>query len=159
MGLAKQAPIKKTQIISLTLALIIFFTFSLLKFNQPTRIEWLSVKINGAEIKSESVYRPDDLYRGLSGRQSLAPNNGMLFNFNQSEIQYFFMKNMNFPLDIIFINDRQVVNIAKNLAPEGSDPKNIYSSGRPADQVLEINAGEAEVKNIKIGDPVTITKQ
>ena len=45
------------------------------------------------------------------------------------------MRNMNFPLDILFIDDDKIINIAADLPPEGSEPVNIYVSGAAVNYV------------------------
>ncbi len=116
----------------------------------------LVVMINRREIKAEIAATPEEQYRGLSGRKSICADCGMLFNFSDSSPKTFVMRNMKFPLDIIFINDGVIKNIAANLAPEGSAPKNFYESDGPADQVLEVNGGYCEKYNIKSGDSIWI---
>ena len=64
------------------------------------------------------------------------------------------MRNMNFPLDIIFIKNDTIVEILENLEPEGNDPKAIYSSKQPVNNVLEINAGISKQYGFKIGQKV-----
>jgi hypothetical protein len=80
----------------------------------------------------------------------------MLFIFSDSQNRTFWMKNMLFPLDIIWINDGKIVNISRNLPPEGDLPSNKYHSGRPADHVLEINSGLSDKLHFKPGDNVNI---
>ena len=64
------------------------------------------------------------------------------------------MRNMKFPLDIIFIKDDTIVEILENLEPEGSNPKEIYSSNQPVNSVLEINAGMSKQYDFKTGQKV-----
>jgi uncharacterized membrane protein (UPF0127 family) len=80
----------------------------------------------------------------------------MLFVFSDSSERSFVMRNMRFPLDIIFINNNVVTKIYRDLPPEGNDPKNIYSSDGPADMVLELNAGEANRLNLQEGEEINI---
>ena len=58
--------------------------------------------------------------------------------------------------DIIFIRDNKIINIHKNLEPEGKNYKGRYSSDGPANYVLEINAGLSDTFGIKKGDDVFI---
>jgi uncharacterized membrane protein (UPF0127 family) len=113
-----------------------------------------TLQINGREITAEVVTSSADLYHGLSGRANLCTDCGMLFVFNDDQNRDFVMRNMKFPLDIIFINQHQIQKIAANLPPEGNLPNTIYSSDSPADQVLEVNAGYTQRQGIKIGDTV-----
>jgi uncharacterized membrane protein (UPF0127 family) len=92
--------------------------------------------------------------KGLSGRQSLPQNQGMYFPFASSGFYAFWMKDMKFPLDIIFINNGKVVTVYKDLQPGvGSNPP-IYKPYQPANAVLEINAGLANKYTISDGDTV-----
>jgi len=120
--------------------------------------ESVEIVINQRRIKAEVVSSPIALYRGLSGRTELCRDCGLLFNFSGAEEREFVMRNMKFPLDIIFINAGQIINIARNLAPEGNNPQNIYRSSGPANQVLEINGGYSEYFGFEAGDRVLIQR-
>ena len=67
------------------------------------------------------------------------------------------MPDMNFPIDIIWINGDKVVGITKNVSNE-FDPANpvFYMPPKPAQYVLEVNAGFAESRNINIGDEAVL---
>ena len=123
---------------------------------KPLVLKTATVAINQERIRVEIADSPIELYRGLSGRQGLCPDCGMLFNFSDSEEQEFVMRNMNFPLDIIFMNHGQIINIAADLAPEGNNPSKIYDSGGPTDQVLEVNGGYAARRGLKVGDRISV---
>jgi uncharacterized membrane protein (UPF0127 family) len=65
------------------------------------------------------------------------------------------MKNMKFPIDIIFINNDQIVTIQNEAQViKGQENPTIYSSTGPADKVLEIQAGLSKKYNFKAGDRV-----
>jgi len=91
--------------------------------------------------------------KGLSGLKSLKDNEGMLFVFSSPQKRTFWMKDMNFDLDIIFIRNNEIVEIATLNKPSNSIPS--YSSQKEADKVLEINAGLCEKLNIKAGDKIS----
>lgn len=78
----------------------------------------------------------------------------MLFVFAEKDIKSFWMKDMNFPLDIIWLNGEKIVKISHNLPPEGRQPTNTYSSGVPVDYVLEVPAGFCDTNKIKEGNTV-----
>lgn len=93
---------------------------------------------------------------GLMYRSSMEENRGMLFVFPNEEPRYFYMKNTQIPLDIIYINaDKQIVSIIENTTPydETSLP-----SQKAAQYVLEVNAGMANKWGIKIGDTIQFQK-
>jgi uncharacterized membrane protein (UPF0127 family) len=112
------------------------------------------VKIKGREFLVEIAQTPDKHYQGLSFRESICGDCGMLFIFPEKTERTFVMRNMLFPLDIIFIEDETVVNIYKNLEPEGSFPKFYYKSFTPVNRVLELNAGLADELNLQTGDKI-----
>ena len=95
---------------------------------------------------------------GLSKAQSLSDNQGMVFLFEKPDYYSFWMKNMKFPIDIIYINGQEVVTIQSNVQPPTSPTESpiIYSPTEPSDKVLEIKAGLSEKYNFKKGDKVKI---
>ena len=96
--------------------------------------------------------------KGLDIYNTLAQNKGMLFPFNSSDYYPFWMRGMNFPIDIIYINDNQIVDIFDNLPnPKTEDefPITVKPTAK-ANYVLEINAGLSRKYNFKKGDIVKI---
>lgn len=93
---------------------------------------------------------------GLSNRRSLSRDTGMLFIFDKADKPAFWMRDVKFPLDIIFINNNKVVDIVKNAQPpkDGENPT-IYTPDALADKVLEINGGLADEWGIKEGTEIT----
>jgi uncharacterized protein len=88
---------------------------------------------------------------GLSNRKALSRQSGLLFVFNQVGNQSFWMKDMLIPIDIIFFDDKwKIVLIESNLQPN-SYPK-IFGSGVKSQYVLEVNALEAELYGLALGD-------
>lgn len=111
------------------------------------------IKIAGQNIKVDLALTPEAQALGLSARQGLAENEGMLFVFDKSGQYAFWMKDMNFPLDIIWIDeDMKVVYIQKNALPE-SYPESFLPE-KNAKYVLEVYANFADKNNLKEGDTV-----
>lgn len=95
--------------------------------------------------------------RGLSFRTELAQDRGMLFLFGSGGIQNFWMKDMNFPLDIIWISGDKVAGFVTDAKPEpGVSLLNlpIYTSPDKVDKVLEVDAGTVAKDGIQVGDTV-----
>ena len=118
-----------------------------------------TVSVGGATFDVEIVFTPEGRTRGLSGRDSLADGAGMLFVFDSGAASSFWMREMRFALDFVWIGDGcEVVDIHADVpapaagAAVGDLP--IYSSRTPARYNLEINAGEAAARGIEIGDAV-----
>ncbi|MDO8583361.1 MAG: DUF192 domain-containing protein [bacterium] len=93
---------------------------------------------------------------GLSETESLPENKAMIFLFEKPAYYSFWMKNMTMPIDIIYINNDEIVTIEKNVQPPTSPTEslNIFMPAKPANRVLEIQAGLSEKYNFKEGDKV-----
>ena len=112
-----------------------------------------SLEINDKKIWIALADTPEKRTLGLSGRTYLEENEGMFFIFDSPQRRSFWMKDMNFPIDIIWIDaEFKIVDISKNVLPE-SFP-NTFQPRFPAQHVLEVNGGWAEKNNVKIGDSV-----
>ena len=109
------------------------------------------IKINDTFLNVEIADTVERRTLGLSNRNFLLENNGMLFVFPQKEQAFFWMKDMNFPLDIIWFDEnRKIIHIEKDIKPE-TFPK-LFSAESPALYVLEVVSGFSEKNNLKIGD-------
>ena len=98
------------------------------------------------------------LEKGLSGREPLLDNQGMFFIFEKPDKYGFWMKEMKFPIDIIWIDHNfQIIHIEKSVKPD-TYPKIFYPESK-ASYVLEISAGESLKANLKIGDTVKFIKK
>lgn len=96
---------------------------------------------------------PDTRGQGLMYRPSLGPGHGMLFLFPNSARHSFWMKNTLIPLDIIWVDENlTVVHIERDLPPCQADPCPSYEPDAFATKVLELAAGQADARSIRIGD-------
>lgn len=92
---------------------------------------------------------------GLSGRESLKEDRGMLFVFDRSLKHGIWMKDMNFPIDIFWIDENnRIVDIQTNAEPE-SFPKIFYPKA-DAMYIIETISGFQRIYNINIGDRVIL---
>lgn len=101
-------------------------------------------------------------HQGLSGCNSMPADKGMYFVFQEPNSTAFWMKDMHFPLDIIWIADGKVTGVVEN-APAPSpdvDLKTLpqYASPGSVDAVLELNAGKAKEYGLERGTPVDLVK-
>ena len=113
------------------------------------------LKVGTARVLIDIADTPTLRARGLSGRKLLLDDQGMYFIFDHPDVYPFWMKEMNFPIDIIWIGEHMsVVDITKSASPS-SFPQTFVSSA-PALYVLEVQAGFAERHGIKIGDQVVL---
>ena len=109
------------------------------------------VKIAGQMIKVDLALTQIEQEQGLSGRKNLQSDEGMLFIFSKPAKNYFWMKDMNFPIDIIWIDQNfRVIYIEKSATP--SSYANSFGPGVDNRYVLEVSAGFSEKNNLKVGD-------
>ena len=114
------------------------------------------VSIGGADFPVELALTSDEQIQGLSGRPVLKENTGMLFVYERQSKYSFWMPDMRFPLDIVWIGaDCTVADVTLNALPPEPGQANqdlpLYSPKSPAQYVLEVYAGEADEKGIKEG--------
>jgi len=108
-----------------------------------------------ASFSVEVVAENADRQKGLSERDYLPPDSGMLFVLDQVYAPAFSMKDMRFPIDIIFFDRHgKALKIMKLLQP--CTQCRIYEGPRDSAYALEINAGLAEKIGISIGDSLSL---
>lgn len=115
--------------------------------------------IGERQVCVEIAESAEAIGRGLSWRDSLGENQGMLFIFQNSGHYAFWMKDMRFPLDFIWIADGSVVDLTENVPIPVGEPLPMYRPRAPVNWVLEVNAGFAARNKIVIGDRVTLERK
>ena len=115
--------------------------------------------ISDVIFQAELATTPQERGKGLSGRESLLPKTGMLFTFESGVVSRFWMIDMLFPLDFVWISSECVVVDITAAVPAprvGTPPSELelYTSALPASYTFEINAGEAATHGITVGAPV-----
>ncbi|MFP4514658.1 MAG: DUF192 domain-containing protein [Parcubacteria group bacterium] len=118
--------------------------------------ETKEVQFENISFQAEIADSSAEHYNGLSNRNYLCGNCAMLFVFEDNTERSFVMREMMMPIDIVFINNNMVIDIHKDLKPEGKDYDNYYKSAGAVDMALEINANYSDKYNIKVGDKVII---
>ncbi len=129
-------------IVLTVIVLIAFLTFpkSAASPHNPTTN---TIIVAGKTITIELADTPAERQKGLSGRQALPAGHGLLFVFDTPGYHSFWMKDMNFPIDIFWLDENyQIVDSWLNALPE-SYPE-ARSSKVPAKYVLETNVGEID---------------
>lgn len=117
-----------------------------------------SVLIDGKTFYVSIANTDEQKAKGLSIYKSLPLDSGMIFPFQNSGYYPFWMKEMKFPIDIIYIQNNKIVEIFEDVpAPLSQDQQlPIYRPGTKANYVLEINAGLSKEFGFKKGDAVKI---
>jgi uncharacterized protein len=116
----------------------------------------VNVTVNGIELVADVAETNEQRTKGLSVKDSLAENEAMLFVFDTAQEYSFWMKNMKFPIDIIWLDsNKTVVHIEHNLQPCSFDAFcPTYKPDNNALYVLETAAGFAERHGIVKGTTV-----
>ena len=139
-------------IVVITFIMFLVANFSIVKKNTP------SVSIKNKTFYVDIAKTDQEKGEGLSIYDKLPSANGMLFIFEKPDYYSFWMKNMKFAIDIIYIKDNKITDIYKDVPPPKS--KNeflpIIKPKEQSDTVLEINAGLCDKYNFKKGDSVII---
>lgn len=104
-----------------------------------------TMKIGDKSISVEIADSPEEHEKGLSDRENLAHDRGLLFVMPKDGGAIFVMRRMKFPIDILWIDDNKVIGFTENLLPpqEGTSEDKLiqYKSPAPVDYVLEVNSG------------------
>jgi uncharacterized membrane protein (UPF0127 family) len=99
-----------------------------------------------AEVANTDVQR----VKGLSNRQCIGADQGMLFVFEREDILDIWMKDMKFPIDIVWVSSNKTVNHVETYVSPKTYPK-IFNSKTPSLYVLELQAGRSKTLNITEG--------
>jgi len=111
--------------------------------------------LGGFPIIIEIADTPAERERGLSGREQLAHDRGLLFVFEKPGKYGFWMKDMNFSIDIVWLDhDGKIIYIAENVAP--STYPQVFLPPIDALYVLEVSAGFLQIHNTNMGDVLEI---
>jgi uncharacterized membrane protein (UPF0127 family) len=100
------------------------------------------VEVEGRQFTAEVAENAAEKARGLSDRECLSSDRAMLFWYEEMGDYCFWMKDMRFPIDMIWLDEnKKIVTIADSVQPE-SYPKS-YCPEKPAQYIVEVNAGIA----------------
>jgi len=140
-----------------SLGILLFLKTKTNIFDQQSNKKGQSIfiKINNINLEIEIAETFKEKAEGLSGREEILDNQGMLFVFKIPGRYPFWMKGMKFPIDIIWLDkDLKIVEINKEVQPE-SFPKLLRPS-IPIQYVLEVKSGWVSEYNIKEGDKCSL---
>lgn len=143
---------KKILIIAATV-LILFLSWHYYHRPLGTRID-----VDGRVFTVEVAVTEPEKQLGLANRASLPDDHGMLFTYQSAGQHAFWMKNMHFPIDIIWIKDQTIVDISKYVPVSTTSALPSYSPKEPVNKVLEVNAGKVDELGIHVGDTAKILR-
>ncbi len=118
---------------------------------RPTESETRAARLAGQELRLEIADSPEQWAVGLMNRSQLGEKEGMLFVFGSEANRSFWMKNVRFPLDLIYFDSElRVVGFREGLPPCAGLICRVYSGPRAA-YVLEVRAGSVEKWGVRAG--------
>lgn len=147
---------RKIAIVSILVVAVVFGgSLSQSDSCQTTYRSDIRIVINSITFIAERVSAPIDRTRGLSGRACIPSDTAMLFEFEQPEPQGIWMKNMRFPIDILWLNqDKRIVHIERAVEP--STYPDVFRPSTPALYVIETQSGAT--LGIAVGDSVSFSQ-
>lgn len=145
-------------IITIGLLVIIYWSWSVaFVFYSYLSYDKTFVVIKNTVLAGYLADTPEKRVKGLSGKQFLPSDTGMLFTFDNADTHGIWMKDMLFPIDIVWLDENKTVihslsNVQPNTYPHVFFPpkKDMY--------VLELRAGFLEDRGVKTGDMIFFDK-
>lgn len=129
----------------------------LLQADDQNDLETREMRIAGESFTVELAVERADRRRGLMHRSGLAAGRGMLFVYPDEASRAFWMKNVSFPIDILFLDGAgTLVALTRRAPPCRKSPCPMYRSDAPTCYVLELPAGTAERLDLDIGERLTL---
>lgn len=144
-------------VISLIATLIITFIILvvlLVQKNKNIQPKSIGLQINNNNYYLEVAKTNQQKKIGLSNRNEICSNCGMLFVFDKEGQYPFWMKDTYIPLDIIWINSQY--KIVKIITALNTNSDVTYTNTDPAKYAIELPANEVFKQNLKVGDTIQI---
>ncbi len=144
----KTASARKFILFGVASAVLAFVWFSYSNLNKG-QVALLGFRKFHYEIAANDIARQ----KGLSGRPFIKSNQAMLFVFQKSDVYCFWMKDMRFPIDIIWVDSsKTIVGTTEQVLPS-SYPKT-FCSPNPVQYVFEISAGQVSAASVRPGQRI-----
>ena len=154
----------------LALSIFIIIMFILVAFFNQSPVNIISdynqnnselILPNGNVVVVEIADTFKQRSEGLSGRDNLNADSAMLFVFDKESYYSFWMPDMNFSIDIVWLDSEyRVVDVAKNIKPMPELAQSdlpTYINKNPAMYVIEFNAGFFDLNNLALGQKIKLT--
>src|SRR3989338_8632999 len=131
--------------------LVLLLTGCEAQFSMATK----DIKVKDTVIKVEIAETTAEQVKGLAGRAEICETCGMLFEYSDYQIRNFWMKGMQFPLDVIWILNDEIVGIEKNVQIlDSADETSRIKSPKVVNRVLEVQIGRADQYGLEAGDKI-----
>ena len=134
---------RETSVKWIVIALIALILITALGLLANFKKDVTYVQVGNQSVTARLADTPEEREKGLSGTRELKPNEGMLFIFDKPDTWGIWMKEMNYKIDVLWIDeDNKIVAIERNVSPE-TYPK-IFNPDKKAKYILEVPAGFAD---------------
>ncbi|MGM0628942.1 MAG: DUF192 domain-containing protein [Patescibacteria group bacterium] len=140
---------------TLLFSVVIFIFLLFLSVKGDEELDTVDIKVGETEVKAELARTEKELIKGLSGRESIGEADGLLMVFSEEDRHGIWMKDMNFPLDIIWADrSGRIVHIKESVHPDTYP--DVFVPDEPALVVLEVKGKKAEKEGWKNGDRIDL---
>ena len=139
--------------------MIIVVTAIVLGFRQKLHWPTAWIELGGKRLEVLVADTIGHQHIGLGKRDDLGVYGGMLFIHSEAKKYGIVMRDMRFPIDIVWLNNGEVIDIAPNVPTEPGVPESqlrVYYPRKSATAVLELPAGWTEKNGVRIGDVVRV---
>ena len=114
----------------------------------------MTIQVGSYSVITERADTVQSRQTGLSGRECIPEKTGMLFVFERAELHGIWMKDMNFPIDILWLDSaKKIIHIEENVDPN-TYPKVFYPP-TPASYVLEMSSGTVKNTELKLSNQLS----
>lgn len=128
-------------------------SYGLLKLDDGTSPQVTAVCRGVRQVQGISLEVADtdaERVKGLSDRPSLPDDCGLLFVYGQASRHGIWMKDMHFPIDIVWLDeDKKIVHLLEHVQPETYP--DVFQPSAPARYIIELNAGMAQQSGFSVG--------
>jgi hypothetical protein len=153
---------KNTKLSKFNLVILALFALSVVGL-KIWQYHWseINIELKGEPLRVLVARTPYHHQKGLGGRESLGEYDGMLFIFDLPKRAGIVMRDMEFPIDIVWLEKGVVVDIAPNIQPQDVPEEElaVYYPRKEVNLVLELPAGWAGTHNLRIGDVLTVAEE
>lgn len=146
----------RSKLILIISLILIFLGF--LYLVKPDQVSGEKIRINEVEFNVIRVDDQEERTQGLSGREALPSDYVMLFVFDSADAYGIWMKDMNFPIDILWLDEGgNIIHIENNISPD-TYPKVFFPPGNSL-YIIEANAGFALQNSLSVGKKLDIPEK
>lgn len=136
-------------------AFLVYAGWQAFQYIIDQQIPRVPLTVHGTSFQARVVSSPEARQKGLSGTSQLPRTEAMLFDFGSDDTWGIWMKDMNYPIDIVWLDkDKRIIYMVKQAEPS-SYPYTSFKPSKPARYVIEFAEDTINGKDLTIGDKAT----